>query len=75
MTNNKGSAAWMAPEVFEGQVYNEKCDVFSFSIIFWEVITRGKPFDDVGQAYAIMWKIHTGNIANTFVTDRSIYIT
>ncbi len=21
MTNNKGSAAWMAPEVFEGKVY------------------------------------------------------
>ena len=21
MTNNKGSAAWMAPEVFEGQLY------------------------------------------------------
>ena len=28
MTNNKGSAAWMAPEVFEGSTYSEKCDVF-----------------------------------------------
>ncbi|KAG7244199.1 hypothetical protein INR49_004272 [Caranx melampygus] len=30
MTNNKGSAAWMAPEVFEGSNYSEKCDVFSW---------------------------------------------
>lgn len=48
MTNNKGSAAWMAPEVFEGSNYSEKCDVFSWGIIFWEVITRRKPFDEIG---------------------------
>ena len=28
MTNMKGSAAWMAPEVFESNTYTEKCDVF-----------------------------------------------
>ena len=32
MTNNKGSAAWMAPEVFEGNTYTEKCDIFRFVI-------------------------------------------
>uniref|UniRef100_A0A8C5I9A6 Mitogen-activated protein kinase kinase kinase 7 n=1 Tax=Gouania willdenowi TaxID=441366 RepID=A0A8C5I9A6_GOUWI len=48
MTNNKGSAAWMAPEVFEGSNYSEKCDVFSWGIILWEVITRRKPFDEIG---------------------------
>ena len=40
MTNNKGSAAWMAPEVFEGNTYTEKCDVFSWGIVMWETITR-----------------------------------
>lgn len=39
MTNNKGSAAWMAPEVFEGSTYTEKCDVFSWGIILWEAST------------------------------------
>jgi mitogen-activated protein kinase kinase kinase 7 len=38
LTNNQGSAAWMAPEVFEGSIYTEKCDVFSWGIILWEVI-------------------------------------
>ncbi|XP_037833697.1 mitogen-activated protein kinase kinase kinase 7-like isoform X2 [Kryptolebias marmoratus] len=61
MTNNKGSAAWMAPEVFEGSNYSEKCDVFSWSIILWEVITRRKPFEEIGgSAFCIMWAVHRG---------------
>ncbi|KAK2189437.1 hypothetical protein NP493_106g01026 [Ridgeia piscesae] len=55
MTNNKGSAAWMAPEVFEGSNYSEKCDIFSWGIILWEVLTRRKPFDEIGgPAFRIM---------------------
>uniref|UniRef100_A0A8C6UQQ7 Mitogen-activated protein kinase kinase kinase 7 n=1 Tax=Neogobius melanostomus TaxID=47308 RepID=A0A8C6UQQ7_9GOBI len=61
MTNNKGSAAWMAPEVFEGSNYSEKCDVFSWGIILWEVLSRKKPFDEVGgSAFCIMWAVHRG---------------
>ncbi|KAK3096578.1 hypothetical protein FSP39_001440 [Pinctada imbricata] len=61
MTNNKGSAAWMAPEVFEGSNYSEKCDVFSWGIILWEIITRRKPFDEIGgPAFRIMWAVHNG---------------
>lgn len=61
MTNNKGSAAWMAPEVFEGCNYTEKCDVFSWGIILWEVLTRKKPFDEMGgPAFRIMWAVHNG---------------
>uniref|UniRef100_H3CJ52 Mitogen-activated protein kinase kinase kinase 7 n=1 Tax=Tetraodon nigroviridis TaxID=99883 RepID=H3CJ52_TETNG len=60
MTNNKGSAAWMAPEVFEGSNYSEKCDVFSWGIILWEVITRKKPFEIGGPAFRIMWAVHNG---------------
>lgn len=61
MTNNKGSAAWMAPEVFESSNYTEKCDVFSWGIILWEVLTRRKPFEDCGPpAFCIMWAVHQG---------------
>lgn len=61
MTNNKGSAAWMAPEVFESSSYTEKCDIFSWGIILWEVLARRKPFDEVGgPAFAIMWAVHKG---------------
>lgn len=62
MTNNKGSAAWMAPEVFEGNNYTEKCDVFSFGIILWEMVSRRKPYEDMSgfNAFRIMWAVHNG---------------
>ncbi|XP_054714111.1 mitogen-activated protein kinase kinase kinase 7-like [Uloborus diversus] len=62
MTNSKGSAAWMAPEVFEGSQYSEKCDVFSWAIILWEVLSRKKPFHDGegATAFRIMWAVHNG---------------
>ncbi|XP_059472248.1 mitogen-activated protein kinase kinase kinase 7-like isoform X2 [Neocloeon triangulifer] len=61
LTNNQGSAAWMAPEVFEGSSYTEKCDVFSWGIILWEVLTRRRPFDNIkGTTVAILWAVHTG---------------
>lgn len=51
----------MAPEVFEGSSYSEKCDVFSWGIILWEVITRRKPFEEIGgSAFCIMWAVHRG---------------
>ena len=61
MTNNKGSAAWMAPEVFEGNTYTEKCDIFSWGIILWEVLTRRLPFDEIrGNDLRVLWAIHSG---------------
>ncbi|KAL1139930.1 hypothetical protein AAG570_006907 [Ranatra chinensis] len=60
MTNNKGSAAWMAPEVFQSSNYTEKCDVYSWGIILWEVLSRRKPFEDKATAYTIMWAVYSG---------------
>lgn len=60
MTNQKGSAAWMAPEVFSTNNYTEKCDVYSWGIIFWEVLTRKKPFYNGLNALQIMWSVYKG---------------
>lgn len=44
-----------------GSNYSEKCDVFSWGIILWEVITRHKPFDEIGgSAFRVMWAVHSG---------------
>jgi len=43
----KGTALYMAPEIYEGEEYDEKCDVFSFGIILWEIYTRTKPHKDI----------------------------
>lgn len=61
MTNNKGSAAWMAPEVFEGSRYTERCDVYSWAVIFWEMLARQQPFENIELTYSIMWSVHTGH--------------
>ena len=41
MTAETGTYRWMAPEVIAHQVYNHKCDVYSFAITLWELITGG----------------------------------
>ena len=51
---------WVS-SVLAGSNYSEKCDVFSWGIILWEVITRRKPFDEIGgPAFRIMWAVHNG---------------
>jgi serine/threonine protein kinase len=44
MTQNCGTFQWMAPEVLAKERYNEKCDVFSYSIILWELLTGKCPY-------------------------------
>lgn len=49
MSNAKGTVAWMAPEVITTTDYNEKCDVYSFGVIMWEIIMRRVPFKKMSQ--------------------------
>jgi serine/threonine protein kinase len=37
LTGQTGSLMYMAPEVYNGQPYNEKADVFSFGMMMYEV--------------------------------------
>ena len=63
---NKGSAAWMAPEVFEAREYSEKCDVYSWAIILWEVLTRLRPFLNIGGApYRVQMHVSYGTLPAT----------
>jgi len=40
-----------------GSNYDEKCDVYSWAIILWQVLTREKPFDEMKEfrSVAISW--------------------
>lgn len=39
-----GSLRYMAPEVATGKPYNLKCDVYSFGILLWEMVSLKTPF-------------------------------
>lgn len=41
----KGTPAYSAPEVFSNQKVNEKIDIFALGILFWEIWSRQRPFE------------------------------
>lgn len=40
LTGRTGSYMYMAPEVYERRLYNEKADVFSFAVVMFELFSR-----------------------------------
>ncbi|CAM9693173.1 unnamed protein product, partial [Choristocarpus tenellus] len=39
-----GTTAWTAPEVFEEEKSSRASDVYSFAIVYWEVLTLEVPW-------------------------------
>jgi len=56
MTAETGSYRWMAPEVIRHEHYGKPCDVYSFAIMAWEMLTFRMPFENmmpVEAAFAV----------------------
>ena len=43
MTCNTGTVSWMAPEMFSTQSYTKSIDIYSFSMLLFEVIFSKVP--------------------------------
>eukprot|EP00602_Paraphysomonas_sp_CaronLab_P000257 CAMPEP_0185031708 /NCGR_PEP_ID=MMETSP1103-20130426/19325_1 /TAXON_ID=36769 /ORGANISM="Paraphysomonas bandaiensis, Strain Caron Lab Isolate" /LENGTH=500 /DNA_ID=CAMNT_0027567323 /DNA_START=395 /DNA_END=1897 /DNA_ORIENTATION=- len=43
-TAETGTYRWMAPEVIRHESYSLAADVYSFGILFWELLSRSQPF-------------------------------
>ncbi len=59
MTQTKaavGTAAYMAPELLEDNLFDEKSDVYSYGILLWEIYDRGVPWRGL-QPMQIMRKV------------------
>ncbi|KAJ6239584.1 serine/threonine-protein kinase -related [Anaeramoeba flamelloides] len=47
MTAQIGTTFWMAPEVLAGSSYDIKCDVYSYGILLYELVTRRIPYKEL----------------------------
>ncbi|KDO31155.1 TKL protein kinase [Saprolegnia parasitica CBS 223.65] len=56
-----GSPLWVAPEVLRGEKYGTPCDVYSFSIIVWEVLAWSEPYPAMGSS-EVMKGVACGNL-------------
>uniref|UniRef100_A0A6V7QQ37 non-specific serine/threonine protein kinase n=1 Tax=Ananas comosus var. bracteatus TaxID=296719 RepID=A0A6V7QQ37_ANACO len=48
-----GTPEWMAPEVLRNEPSNEKCDVYSFGIILWELATLRMPWSGLNPMQVV----------------------
>lgn len=55
-----GSLRYMAPEVANGQPYNLKCDVYSLSVLLWEVLALTKPYAKDSEPKKFIKKVIQG---------------
>jgi len=48
-----GTPLWIAPEVLQNESYNEKCDLYSYGMVLWEILTGSDPFPEI-ETYSSM---------------------
>lgn len=53
-----GTPAWMAPELFHDEaVITTSCDVYSFSVLIWELLARETPWDWLNNHMQIIFAV------------------
>ncbi|KAK2140561.1 hypothetical protein LSH36_1313g00018 [Paralvinella palmiformis] len=58
----KVATRWMAPEIFTENKFTLQSDVWSYGILFWEVLTRGKrPYENIPYNKYVATYIIKGN--------------
>ena len=59
LTGETGTYRWMAPEVIRSEPYSGKADVYSFSLMVWQLITREDPFHNESDSAAVAIRVAT----------------
>eukprot|EP01102_Stenamoeba_stenopodia_P018241 TRINITY_DN6667_c0_g2_i1.p1 TRINITY_DN6667_c0_g2~~TRINITY_DN6667_c0_g2_i1.p1 ORF type:complete len:585 (+),score=105.90 TRINITY_DN6667_c0_g2_i1:226-1980(+) len=49
----KGTPLYMAPEIYLGEPYTEKSDIYSFGIVLWQLFTRNTPYNNSMAHFSI----------------------
>lgn len=50
MTGEVGSFRYMAPEIVKHEPYNAKADIYSWSLLSWEIMAISKPYAGVTES-------------------------
>jgi len=62
LTARTGSFPYMAPEVAKSEPYNEKCDVYSFGILLWEMFALRVAFEEIEDKITFFSKVSEGGL-------------
>lgn len=46
--SERGTYNWMAPELIRGDPVSEKCDIYSFAMVLYEMLAKKIPYRKVG---------------------------
>ena len=66
-----GTLEYMAPEIINTNVYNEKTDMYAFGMCLLELITRKPPYSECGSTVELISKILSVIIVITRLTPRN----
>ncbi|KAH8243454.1 hypothetical protein KR032_007512, partial [Drosophila birchii] len=58
-------------QVFKGRKYDEKCDVYSWAITFWEILARKQPFEQCKFPASVSMAV-TGGVRPLFNNDMAL---
>ncbi|EDV54097.2 mitogen-activated protein kinase kinase kinase 7 [Drosophila erecta] len=58
MSCNAGTCRYKSPEVLQASQFNEKCDVHSWAITFWEILSRKVPFGHYDTLFELYMAIN-----------------
>ncbi|KAI1706191.1 protein tyrosine kinase domain-containing protein [Ditylenchus destructor] len=57
-----GTSQWMCPEMLKNEPCNDKVDVWSFGVCFWEILTQVVPYKGIAPM-AIMYGVGSGKLS------------
>lgn len=60
-TKTMGTVSWMSPEFINDKVSSKMSDVFSFGVLLWEILTRGKLYPEL-QPIQIAYGVANNNL-------------
>lgn len=69
MTIETGTFSYIAPEVLTSQHYTKACDIYSFGITLWEMVTRTQPYNKMNNMQVAMGVIRTEHPLRPSIDD------